>query len=99
VVKGDAKMLYLICYDLCDKDKDYKDLYDRLDEFKDQVRITDSSRIIWSIKSAALIRDYISMVMESDDKLFVGTLKHEAAGENLIGNSEKLKALFERLAE
>ncbi len=81
---------YIISYDLRKK-RDYESLYDAIKSYNKWARITDSTWAVVTTKSAIDIRDHLSGVMDSDDRLFVVKSGVEAAWRNTQCRNDWLK--------
>ena len=65
---------YIITYDLSAPGRNYDALYEGIKAYGTWGRITESSWAIVTSDTAATVRDNLSQVVDSNDKLFVGTL-------------------------
>ena len=81
---------YIVSYDLR-KQRDYESLYKKIKSYKTWARITESTWAIVTEQKAADIRDQLSSVMDSDDRLFVIKSGVEAAWRNSRCKNEWLK--------
>ena len=81
----------IISYDLRAPGSNYTSLYEKLKSYTHWAKITESSWFIKTSKSCADVRDELSKVLDSNDRLFVGKLSGEAAWRNVICESDHLK--------
>lgn len=87
---------YIVVYDLHEEGQNYACLYKKLKLYPTHWHMQRSVWIIATTQSAAQIRDNLRPCLDSNDKLFVGALRGEAAW---IGFTQKatqwLKGLLE----
>lgn len=93
-LKGN-KMVYLVTYDLKkkyndDRSSDYEKLYEQLNLYYNQVKITESSWIISTAIPYNKLRDELRAILRDDDSLFVGELTKRAAWHNCIDSNNKI---------
>jgi hypothetical protein len=81
---------YIISYDLVGSRR-YDSLYEELKSFKTWAKITESTWAITTDLSAVEVRDRLSAVLDSNDRLFVVKSGVEAAWSNVICKNEWLK--------
>lgn len=81
---------YLITYDLRNN-KDYTSLHEAIKTHHKWGKVTESTWIVVSAKSAMQIRDDLFKVMDSDDRLFVLKSGVEAAWMNSICDNDWLQ--------
>jgi hypothetical protein len=81
----------IISYDLCSSGKNYDDLYEYIKNFPKWAHITESTWFISSELSCVDIRDAITKITDSDDRIFVAELTGVAAWRNLLCKSDYLK--------
>lgn len=81
----------IITYDLCKSGKNYNDLYEYFRSYPVWARITESTWFISTSKTCTTIRDEISKLTDSDDRIFVAELTGSAAWKNVICESDYLK--------
>ena len=81
----------IVTYDLRNSSKDYDDLYAYLKQYP-WAHITESTWIISTDKSCVTIRNEISKIIDSDDRVFVAELTGVAAWRNTICSSDFLKS-------
>ena len=62
---------YLVSYDLRSPGRNYEELYNRLKSFRKWGKITESTWAILSESSAVQVRDYLSYVLDENDRLAV----------------------------
>jgi len=70
---------YIISYDLSEPGQNYEDVLKAIKEYSGWARIGGSAYVILSENSTAEVRDNIATALDSNDKLFVGTLNAPAA--------------------
>lgn len=73
---------YIVSYDLRAPGRNYDDLYTRLKSFKKWGRITESTWAVLSDSSAVQVRDYLSQVLDSNDRVIVVKSAGVAAWQN-----------------
>ncbi len=81
---------YIVSYDLRN-DRDYKALYEALEEYGTWARITESTWAVVTDESAEEIRDYLLEVMDADDRLLVVKSGVSAAWSNVRASSKWLR--------
>lgn len=69
---------YIISYDLTNPGKNYEDLLKKIKSYH-WARLGGSAYVVVSENTAVEIRDNLKLVLDSTDKLFVGTLVAQAA--------------------
>jgi hypothetical protein len=91
--------VYQINYDLR-KQRNYESLYERLKSYPTRCRPLESCWLISTRQSASQIRDYLTEVMDKDDRLLVTRLSGEAAWTKNLGTeaSRLVKAMLEKKA-
>lgn len=77
------KKAYIISYDLRIPGQNYETLIARIKEYGKWARLGGSAYIIITERTAVEIRDYLIQPLDSNDKLFVGTLNAPAAWNGL----------------
>lgn len=82
---------YLVSYDLRSPGRNYEELYNRLKSFRKWGKITESTWAILSESSAVQVRDYLSYVLDENDRLFVVKSAGVAAWKNTKCSSDWLK--------
>lgn len=88
-------MVYLVTYDLKkryndDRSSDYEKLYEQLNLYYNQVKITESSWIVSTAIPYNKLRDELRSILRDDDSLFVGELTKRAAWHNCIDSNDKI---------
>lgn len=81
----------LITYDLCNPGKNYDDLYKYLKSLPDYACICESVWFTTSSKGCSTLRDDLSALLDSNDRIFVAELTGVAAGQNIMCDGEYLK--------
>jgi hypothetical protein len=69
---------YIISYDLSNPGKNYEDLLKKIKSYS-WARLGGSAYVVVSANTAVEIRDNLKTVLDSNDKLFVGTVVPQAA--------------------
>ena len=82
----------IIEYDLRSPGRNYYDLYDAIKGYEQWAHITESTCFIKTSLSCAQVRDRLSAVMDTNDRLFVAELVGTAAWHNVICDSNYLKS-------
>ncbi|QTB26363.1 CRISPR-associated protein Cas2 [Lysinibacillus sphaericus] len=86
---------YIISYDLIGPNRDYNAVIKRIGTYPASVSVLESVWIVMTDKTAPEIRNDISSVMDSNDRIFVARLTGHAAWNNLV-ESKKIKDILER---
>lgn len=73
------KRAYIITYELYKQGQNYEKLIQRIKSYGTWARLGGSEYIVISTQSAVEIRDYLSIVIDNNDSIFVGTLIAPAA--------------------
>lgn len=73
------KAAYIISYDLRNPGQNYEDLLRQIKSFENWARLGGSAYIVISESSAVQIREKLTISLDKNDKLFVGTLNAPAA--------------------
>lgn len=73
------KRAYIVTYDLINTGKNYEGLIHKIKEYGVWARLGGSSYVIVTEQTAVEIRSFLSEVIDSDDKLFIGVLNAPAA--------------------
>ena len=73
---------YIISYDLTNPGKNYEELLKKIKTYK-WARLGGSAYAVISYNTAVEIRDNLKLALDSNDKLFVGTLVAQAAWSGL----------------
>ena len=81
---------YIVAYDLV-SERDYDSLYEAIQSYSKWARITDSTWVIVTKRSAVEIRDHLLTVMDGDDRLFVVKSGVEGAWSNVVCRNKWLK--------
>ena len=81
----------IITYDLCKAGRNYDELYKYIKSYSVWAHITESTWFISTPKSCTTIRDELSMVIDSNDRVFVAELTGSAAWCNVICDGRFLK--------
>ncbi len=82
----------IIEYDLRSPGRNYDDLYAAIKGYDQWAHITESTWFIKTSLSCAQVRDRLSAVMDTNDRLFVAELLGTAAWHNVICDSNYLKS-------
>ena len=82
----------IIEYDLRSPGRNYDDLYAAIKGNDQWAHITESTWFIKTSLSCAQVRDRLSAVMDTNDRLFVAELVGTAAWHNVICDSNYLKS-------
>lgn len=82
---------YIVCYDLCQPDRDYNLLYKALKSFSTWGRLTESTWAIISTKTCVEIRDYLMQFIDNDDRLIVILGGKSAAWVRVIADNNWVK--------
>ena len=75
--------VYIVTYDLSNPGRDYNNLIAKIKAIGQWAHISESTWTLNSDASAAAVRNYLATAIDQNDKLFVGTLGHEAAWSGL----------------
>ena len=70
---------YIITYDLSTPGRNYSALYDLIRAYGGYAHITESSWAVVTNSTAEEVRNTLQAAIDSNDKLFVGTLRAPAA--------------------
>lgn len=81
----------IIEYDLKKPGKNYDAVYEIIKSYPVWAHITKSTWFVKTSDTCVQIRDKITKEIDSNDTVFVATLKGEAAWKNVICDSEYLK--------
>lgn len=81
----------LITYDLCNPGKNYDDLYKYLKNLPNYACICESVWFTTSSKTCSIIRDELSNLIDSNDRIFVAELTGNAAGCNIMCDPDYLR--------
>lgn len=81
----------IIIYDLQAPGKDYKSLIDRLKQYPKACRVCESSWIVETSWSTTQIREDLTGYMDSNDRIFVGSLTGEASWRNPLCSHDSIK--------
>lgn len=73
-----------ITYDLCGNQKNYDDLYNALKKYPQYARVTNTWIINALYSTPKQVRNSLSKLIDSDDRLFVAPLKKGAAWQRPI---------------
>lgn len=79
---------FIICYDLCQPNRDYESLYRALKSFSQWGRLTESTWAVISSKSSIDIRDFLMQYMDEDDRLLVVLSGRRAAWTRVIASND-----------
>lgn len=82
---------YIVAYDLCKPDRDYKTLYDKLRSFPNWGKITESVWCVVTPLNHLELRDELMQCMDSNDRLLVVETGRRAAWTNVIANNAWVK--------
>lgn len=74
---------YLITYDLRSPGRDYSALYERIKTYGTWIHVVESVWEVNTTQSAAAVRDNLTAVMDSNDRIFVTVVGPEAAWRGL----------------
>ena len=80
---------YIISYDLLTPGKNYEDLLKKIKSYPMWARLGGSAYIVITENTAVEIRDNLKPFLDSNDKLFVGTLIAPAAWTGLSDEVSK----------
>lgn len=75
---------YIVTYDLSAPNRDYPKLYEYFQQYA-YAKVTESTWIIQTWKTAAAVRDEIADIVDSDDKVLVIQTTRNAAWIGLSG--------------
>ncbi|RJQ54183.1 MAG: hypothetical protein C4521_04850 [Actinobacteria bacterium] len=81
----------LISYDLCKPYRDYAGLIDAIKGYGTWGKLTESAWLIRSSDGCVAVRDRLKSHMDSNDRLFVGTMQGEGAWSHVLCDSSWLK--------
>ena len=73
----------IVTYDLSDPGRNYNALYRRIRQYRNWRRITESTVAIKTTSTPVQVRDYLGVALDSNDKIFVGTLNAPTAWRGL----------------
>lgn len=82
---------YIVSYDLCQPGRDYNSLYNALKSFLAWGKLTESTWAIISNKTAAEIRDYLCLYIDSSDRLIVIRSGQAAAWTQVMASNQWVK--------
>lgn len=72
-------MIFIITYDLVEPGQRYQELIDLIKKNPGWAKLCDSSFLVKSEMTAVQLRDSLKVVLDSNDKLFVGKVTAPAA--------------------
>ena len=81
----------IITYDLCKPGANYRSLIDKIKTYDKWAKITESTWFIKSELTCKEVRDELKMLVDANDRLFVGELTGTAAWYNILCKNEYLK--------
>ena len=70
---------YIISYDLHKPGQNYEELLKRIKSYPNWARLGGSAYVIQTENSHVQVRDYLNEVLDTNDKIFVGTVSAPAA--------------------
>ena len=70
---------YIVSYDLSKPGQNYEKVLKEIKKFSGWARLGGSAYVVLSDNSTVEVRDAIAKALDSNDKLFVGTIKAPAA--------------------
>lgn len=82
---------YCVTYDLRAPGRNYQALYDRLRQYPQWAKVTESNWILVTAWTAVQIRDDLSNYIDANDRLFVLKSGTEAAWKNSICDNDWLR--------
>lgn len=82
---------YIVTYDLRKPGQDYSPVHDHLKTYTKWAKVTESTWAIVTDKTATQIRDSLSNICDSNDRIFVVKSGVEAAWRNSKCSNEWLK--------
>jgi hypothetical protein len=85
----------IIAYDLCGDTKDYNELYEYLMSFKSHVHINESVWMVTTNKNHGMIYDELTMLLDSNDRVFVAELTGNASWNNAICTDDALESTLD----
>lgn len=83
---------YFVCYDLRAPGRNYQSLYDRLKQYPQWGKVTESTWVVQTTWTAIQVRDDLMRLMDANDRLFVLKSAGEAAWLNSICENEWLQS-------
>jgi hypothetical protein len=90
-------MLHWIAYDLDKPGQDYKDLIARLKELG-AVKILKSDWLLENTASPEAVRNDLKRFLDTNDRIMVSEVYHNAAWSNLLADSNTVLAMYDRSA-
>lgn len=75
----------LISYDLCAPDRDYQQLYDKIDAYPKRAHICQSTWLILTDDTCADICSNLYEAMDTNDKIIVSSLSSDFEWRNILG--------------
>lgn len=75
---------YIVCYDLRAPGRNYEPLYNRLRQYPNWAKVTESNWVLTTGWTATQIRDDLTGYIDANDRLFVVKSGIEAAWRNSI---------------
>ena len=82
---------YQVSYDLIAPGRNYQGLYDRLRQYPNWAKVTESNWIVVTGWTAAQIRDDLRVHLDANDRIFVLKSGIEAAWSNTICDNNWLR--------
>lgn len=76
-------MIYFVTYDLKEPGQRYNELIEKIKSFEGWAKLGESCYLIKSDEEAVAIRNNLKMVLDSNDKIYVGQTSTPAAWYNL----------------
>jgi len=82
---------YIITYDLRVPGRSYQPLHDRIRQYPNWAKITESNWVVVTTWTAVQIRDDLARYVDQNDRIFVVKSGKEAAWQNAICDNEWLR--------
>jgi hypothetical protein len=82
---------FVVCYDLRAPGRNYQTLYDRLRQYPQWGKVTESTWVVVTTWTAVQIRDDLRQYVDDNDRIFVVKSAGEAAWVNSVCETEWLK--------
>lgn len=79
IININVIMIYIVSYDLVEPGQNYDSLLSKIKEADSWARLGGSSYLIESTKSPKELRDEYKVILDSNDKLYVGRVVAPAA--------------------
>jgi hypothetical protein len=81
----------IITYDLRSPGQDYTSLINAIEKYPNCVKISESCWLINNSQTTAQVRDALTPLMDSNDRIFVAALSGEAAWRNTLSSHDSIK--------